>query len=312
MTIESTRDNLQETTPVGFEGLPKGPKLALPDVTLVCVDTAHPLLALRVVQHCMRQIEFGAAVLITRPDHGLKVLPGLTLVTDDTIHCVADYSRFMIRGLLPQVRTSHCLIVQWDGFVTDTTAWDPRFLEFDYIGAVWERAASGRRVGNGGFSLRSRRLLEALRDPDIKETHPEDFCLSNTYRELLEQRYGIRFADEATARRFSIEGGRIRRTTFGIHRLDTLYGLLSVEQFMQIAVQLPGPLFRGAGARHVIADAVAREDGRLAFYVLRQRRKYRRSFWSCMDLWVPVWWACSRSMLSDLGRRRPGTSPGDA
>ena len=55
-----------------------------------------------------------------------------------------------------------------DGFVINPEKWDPFWLEFDYIGAPWEYSENSYidpwgnhvRVGNGGFSLRSKKLLE--------------------------------------------------------------------------------------------------------------------------------------------------------
>ena len=41
----------------------------------------------------------------------------------------------------------------------------PPFSHCDYIGAQWFWHNDGMRVGNGGFSLRSRKLLTALQDP---------------------------------------------------------------------------------------------------------------------------------------------------
>ena len=54
------------------------------------------------------------------------------------------------------------LLIQWDGYVVNPEAWDPAFLGCDYLGAKWYWHDDGMRVGNGGFSLRSRRLLDAL------------------------------------------------------------------------------------------------------------------------------------------------------
>src|ERR1700687_3454326 len=45
-------------------------------------------------------------------------------------------------------------------------AWREEFLGCDYIGAQWFWHDDAMRVGNGGFSLRSRKLLLALQDLD--------------------------------------------------------------------------------------------------------------------------------------------------
>ena len=140
-------------------------KLRLPQVTLICVDTANPDLALRALNHSMRWISFGAAVLVTAPNHTLSPPPGLQIVANETISTVRDYSRFMLRDLLPYVDTSHCLVVQWDGYVLDPTMWRDKFMEFDYLGPIWERFRNDPRCScTGGFTLRSRRI-ECRNDP---------------------------------------------------------------------------------------------------------------------------------------------------
>ena len=98
-------------------------------------------------------------------------------------------------------------------------AWDPAFLDCDYIGAAWHWHDDGMRVGNGGFSLRSRRLLDALQDPRIGLGGAEDETICRTFRPLLEREYGIRFADEPLADRFSFEAAYPVGKPFGFHGL---------------------------------------------------------------------------------------------
>ena len=129
------------------------------------------------------------------------------------------YSDFVLKSLLPYVTTSHVLLVQWDGYVTNPAAWEPAFLECDYIGATWFWHKDGMRVGNGGFSLRSRRLLEALQDPAIIRVDAEDTTIGRSFRPLLEREYGIRFATEALADRFSFEAAYPIGKPFGFHGL---------------------------------------------------------------------------------------------
>jgi hypothetical protein len=118
------------------------------------------------------------------------------------------------------VQTSHVLIIQHDGFILNPYAWDDEFLQYDYIGAPW-CYDDGLNVGNGGFSLRSKRLLDILStDEHIVQSHTEDYRIGRTYRRRLERR-GIRFAPESLASRFSIEGnikyGWKWNNQFGFH-----------------------------------------------------------------------------------------------
>jgi hypothetical protein len=75
-------------------------------------------------------------------------------------------------------------------------------------------------VGNGGFSLRSRKLLQALaRDERVRATDAEDSVICLQHRAMLEAEYGIRFADTQTARRYAFEGEAPTGREFGFHRL---------------------------------------------------------------------------------------------
>jgi hypothetical protein len=179
--------------------------LHLPDVTLLGVDTASPDRLEAACAACTEHIEFGA----------------VRLITDAPIRSVEDYSEWMCTQLYAHVPTSHVLVFQWDGYVKNWQAWDDAWLQFDYIGAPWA-FPDGLNVGNGGFSLRSRRLMEVVAtDPAIRRRHPEDRRICRDYRPHLEQAHGIRFAPEDVARRFSIEGygqaNRTHTTEFGFH-----------------------------------------------------------------------------------------------
>ena len=147
---------------------------ALPDVTLCCVDTVNHALALRALERSRSGLGFARTVLLTHAaPAGLRIPDGIEIVDIGPLDSRAGYSEFMLKGLLPHIRTSHALVVQWDGFVVNPLAWDDAFLGCDYLGAKWFWYDS-MRVGNGGFSLRSRRLLEALQDPRVQLVEVED------------------------------------------------------------------------------------------------------------------------------------------
>ena len=130
-----------------------------------------------------------------------------------------DYSRFVLKHLADHVATPHVLLVQWDGYVVNPAAWDDAFLDCDYLGARWFWHTDGHDVGNGGFSLRSLRLLQALQDPRIELVEAEDLTIGRTFRDLLEREHGIRFGDAALADRFAFEAAYPVGTPFGFHGL---------------------------------------------------------------------------------------------
>ena len=132
--------------------------------TLVCIDCQLPRLAVRAMEHTLRQCEYEHARFFTDDAGVARSDPGIEVVAIPRIDSSAAYSRFVLKDLLHHVATDFVQIIQWDGYVTNAAAWSAEFLAYDYIGARWWFRETGRDVGNGGFSLRSRKLLLALQD----------------------------------------------------------------------------------------------------------------------------------------------------
>lgn len=207
-------------------------RLALPQVTLVALTSVNVVATVAALETCMAQISFGAAKLIA--DQAPAALPdGLEWVPIAPLDSAAAYSSFVLERLADHVTTSHCLLVQWDGHVLHPDRWQPEFLDYDYIGASWPQFGYGCDVGNGGFSLRSRSLLEACRMPDFRPSHPEDLAIGRYNRALLEAQ-GLRFAPRALADAFSAERSGDPVVTFGYHGIWHMPRLLGPEAFWQI------------------------------------------------------------------------------
>lgn len=262
--------------------------LNLPHVTLCCVDTRLPQMALEAMQTCMTRIAFGDAILITRPEHGLVPAScALRIIERDDIKSVHDYSRVMLKELGQHLRTTHLLIVQWDGYVLNPDMWQDEFLDFDYIGPVWPQYKDAHRVGNGGFSLRSRKLIDALSDHRFEPAHPEDVCICRTHRAELEQHHGIRFASEALAHRFAFEREEPTGPTFGFHGLSNFPDILGAQELAQFVNTAPAELFSSLEARLFIKKLLRRDLSECARIALKKRlnqTKTRR--WSDFRLWL--------------------------
>lgn len=177
--------------------------LSLPDVTLLAIDCVQPELAWRALRYSRREIDFAQVQLFT--SHEI-ICPDVTVNRIDALTELAAYSRFCLKDLVRYISTDYILMVQADGFVINPGLWDDAFLKYDYIGAPWPAEApwcTRSRVGNGGFSLRSRRLMElaaALKD-DFKH---EDVYLTNIRHDYFVS-HGCRFAPVDVAMRFSLE-----------------------------------------------------------------------------------------------------------
>jgi hypothetical protein len=188
-------------------------KIDLTNITLIAADCVDLDRLLVVAEVCLKHIRFGAVkILSSIPSRSDWVIP------IDPIRSKGEYSTFVVRELYKYVDTEYLLIFQNDGFILNPFGWRKEFWEYDYIGAPW-LYYDEHNVGNGGFSLRTRRLMEVVAtDRHILQCEPEDHIICRTYGEYLRKK-GFKFAPDAVARHFSIENKKWRGE-FGFHRAD--------------------------------------------------------------------------------------------
>ena len=211
-------------------------RLSLPQVTLCAVSSVNVAATMAALEACLAQMDVAAALLLTdsplEPDHrGIQGVPIAPITSSRA------YSDFMLTQLVDHVETDHCLIIQWDGHVLDVSRWLPDFLAYDYIGASWPQFTDGHDVGNGGFSLRSRRLMQLCRTPDFAPSHPEDVAIARVNRAWLESR-GMRFAPRALADRFAAERAGDVAASFGYHGAWLMPAVLGRDRFWTLYRQL--------------------------------------------------------------------------
>jgi len=208
----------------GYGSPRAGQKAMLGRVALVALDCSDPDLAQHAMGMSLARCEFREAVLLT--DRPLTA-PGVRVSQiQRRIDSTEGYSEFMVKSLLRAVDAEYVLVTQWDGFVVDAAQWTEQFLKFDYLGARWPHYTDAHTVGNGGFSLRSRKLLQALQDPQVRELHPEDFAICRAYRPYLEREHAIEFAPPEIADRFAFEYDISSTRTFGFH------GMIHLPRFV--------------------------------------------------------------------------------
>ena len=253
-TIPKTYEDLEKHLKSSISVMPHlKKKLTLPNVTLLAVTSVE------IEEHQMslkissQNIEFGAVKLLSSslPE---KKYSDIEYVSVTPMGRSAN-NRFLMGDLHKYFETSHCLYVEADSFVVNANLWKEEFLEFDYIGAPWpnkielnpnlkkgEEFAYNPNilepvnenlilnmkencVGNGGFSLRSRKLLktvakinyDSLKFPILNE----DLIICHyLYKEMIDK--GISFAPPELAAQFSIENphhlyGQNANSVFGFH-----------------------------------------------------------------------------------------------
>lgn len=211
-------------------------RLSLPHITLCAASSVNVAATVRALELSLSGINFASAKLFTdasiKPDH-----PGITVVPISRLNSSRAYSEFLLTQLVDHIDTTHCLVVQWDGHVIDARRWRDEFLDYDYIGASWPQFADGHDVGNGGFSLRSRHLMELCRSPKFQHHVLEDVAIGRINRPWLESQ-GIRFAPQEIADVFSTERSGDLATSFGYHGAWLMPQVTGVLNFWAIYQEL--------------------------------------------------------------------------
>jgi hypothetical protein len=208
----------------------------VPNISISCIETREDY-----VDRAAYAVERTASCLPVdcvywfSDAHFPRALPGIDVIrigsTVDFVNFFDAVNYLCLRVMPRVVTTDFNIVVQWDGFAVNQGAWDQEFLNYDYIGACWLWMWGGRPiVGNGGFSLRSRKLYDALckinlkwrvadwqSDPRLDQAEyfvlgpdgakqlPEDLLICLWYREMLVRDFGIRFCPPELASKFSVE-----------------------------------------------------------------------------------------------------------
>jgi len=187
------------------------------EVTVIAVDCTERIKnTVKVLKKTKEQINFAEIVLLTNQKP--RNLPEfITYKRIKKIENINQYNHFMFLELHKYFDTPHCLVIQYDSGILYPELWDDKWLEYDYIGAPWlyqqnsyvTTTGEHVRVGNGGFSLRSKKLCELPANLGWELRHDRGFynedgniCVYWRY-EMLEQ--GIKYAPITVASKFSYE-----------------------------------------------------------------------------------------------------------
>mgnify|MGYP001558848937 CR=1 FL=1 len=206
----------------------------LPTVDLVAVACTKVPETIEAMRKSQAQFKFTHSILLTHEDIQAE---GIDVIKIDKLD-YKGYNEFIAMKLWQYIGSDYVLLVQNDSWILDGSKWREEWFKFDYIGSAWPippeddkisyRTPKGElvRVGNGGFSFRSRKLLRAptilgleFTDKDTGFPH-EDGMLCVHYRDEL-KKAGIKFAPLEVAIKFSREldiPELIDKDTFGFHK----------------------------------------------------------------------------------------------
>jgi Protein of unknown function (DUF5672) len=261
--------------------------LKLDQVTLLCIETRSPDLAIFAIQKCIANIKFQKVVLVTDLKIPYNYPKGIELTQAPDIRTTSDYSKYLLSDLEHLIEGTHVLVMQWDSFVINPELWEPIFLEYDYIGAPWPHHPK-TPVGNGGFSLRSLKLIQALKDPRVTKRHPEDqsICIDNKL--LLEDKLGIKFAPVELAEKFSFERG-VWRNSFGFHGLFNFSKILNDPDLENLIKQVPKDFLGGPDTYELIEDLTRSNRIKTALKLLQKTKPKPERHFRFHKMHAKIW-----------------------
>lgn len=207
----------------------------LNNVTLLGIDGAgnRPLIT-KALQLSKKNINYAKCLLLS-PISSYNNMEGIEHFSIPKMTYL-EWNNFVFSKLNSFITTDYFLYVDTDGFVIDHTLWTDSFLNYDYIGAPWtsnqhldycyeHNIKCYSPVGNGGFTLRSKKLLNELQKIQYDSKYPEDafICLSN-FNYLISK--GINFCPQDLAFRFSTDP--YNGSSFGFHGNKNIINTVSL------------------------------------------------------------------------------------
>jgi hypothetical protein len=207
-------------------------KKKLDNVTLLAYSSHDVDATIASMVKCMGKMDFGAVKLLSH-EKPANLPNGIIYENAPLINSFEDYSRYMFLELGRHVDTSHVLVVQYDSCISHPELWKDEWLNFDYAGAVWPVVENNYltdegervRVGNGGFSLRSKKLLDAPKTLGLNLEERQGFYNEDgncaIYHRTKMLNYGIKYMPIEEACIFSHENNVPEnahiKETFGYH-----------------------------------------------------------------------------------------------
>ncbi len=201
---------------------------------------------IRIFELCSKELEFEKILLFTSaPGYSVDIPADLQI---DFIQLpkltYKEFNTFCLTGVTEFVETSHVLFVQTDGFICNGSNWKDYYYDYDYIGQPWIQRPGvsfpwvrnvEESVGEGGFSLRSKKLLQLVSSLDyemirnaVQGGYQEDVFISSYLRDYLTGQ-GCKFATPEIGSQFCSG-----LHEFNYDKLDTSFGFHANEYVEEV------------------------------------------------------------------------------
>jgi hypothetical protein len=184
--------------------------IELKNITLIEYEGVDPELGVKSLLYSSKNIEFHKIILFSyyKPFNLTDKIEFIQLESMSYL----ESTKFSLFKLNDYIDSEFCLSIGTDGYIIHPGLWKNEFLNYDYIGAPWPLRPPWapyidfhNRVGNGGFVLKSKKLLELCKNvPYYKEGDHDDGVICDFNRKYFEQ-CGCKFAPVEIAMKFSLE-----------------------------------------------------------------------------------------------------------
>lgn len=176
----------------------------------------------------------------------------------DNCNSYNDYINYRIKYSSDWFDTDFALFVEFDSTIINENAWNDDFFNYDCIGAPWlaydfirknyYRHPGDRNmlVGNGGFTLRSKKLCDIIKEKYAALTpvhENEDVFVCQNKRDELES-LGIKFAPYEIANKFAVENQKYDGQ-FGVH-----HGLYYNDKYYNLKTMSDEEILKLSGIMH--------------------------------------------------------------
>jgi hypothetical protein len=188
------------------------------NTTLLMVNCVNPHTGLKLLEFYAKYLNFKEVLLFT---HEELLSKDVKIVKIAHLRSWTAYNNFVLT-LNSFVNSPFSLLVQTDGVILNPSKFTSDFFSYDYLGAPWPNDQKWinaqtcayqsflsknkfyNRIGNGGFSLRSKKFLEYSSQFTSTDNLGEDFFLNVlNYEKALDFRVsypsvdiGLKFAVE--------------------------------------------------------------------------------------------------------------------
>jgi hypothetical protein len=202
--------DLKNVTAVGFFGM--SPEWGQYRQTTERIDM--------LLTYMLKTIDFNKIVFVSsyKPNvDGVEHVP-INPITHN------EYNKWCLHELNDYVNTDYCLSFQDDGFPINPELWDDIFFNYDYVGAPCKTTDgilyAEEQIGGGGFTLRSKKLLEYTKTIEYDYSTNEDTIISLIKRNEIVN-LGMKICPHNIARKFVVQNpldeNHTIETSFGFH-----------------------------------------------------------------------------------------------